>query len=196
MRRSLLMALIGFCFAMPSMVMAQTYDHGEVGVFADYFRLDRTTPDINFVGVGGRASFNVHPNVALEAEMAYDFKRNFTTTFSDGVTTQFVNVGLRPLHALFGPRFQAGRSSAFRVFVTGKVGFVNFSVSDQNASSGFQGALGGVTSGDTKFALYPGAGVEGFLGPVGLRLDVGDEIYFDDGAQHNLRVTFGPHFRF
>ena len=114
MRRSLLMALIGFCFAMPSMVMAQTYDHGEVGVFADYFRLDRTTPDINFVGIGGRASFNVHPNVALEAEMAYDFKRNFTSTFSDGVTTQFVNVGLRPLHALFGPRFQAGRSSASR----------------------------------------------------------------------------------
>jgi hypothetical protein len=141
MKRSILLAIIGFCFAIPSIAMAQTYDHGEVGVFADYFRLDVTSPKINFVGLGGRASFNVHPNVALEAEMAYDFKRNFTSTFSDGVTTQFVNTRVRPLHALFGPRFQAGRSSNFRAFVTGKVGFVNFSVSDQNASAGFQGAL-------------------------------------------------------
>ena len=196
MKRSLLLALLGFCFALPSLATAQTYDHGEVGVFADYFRLDRTNPNINFVGVGGRASFNVHPNVALEAEMAYDFKRNFTSTFSDGVTTQFVNTRVRPLHALFGPRFQMGSSSPIRIFVTGKAGFINFSVSDQNAANGFQGALGGVTSGETKFALYPGAGLEGFLGPIGLRLDVGDEIYFDDGARNNIRVSFGPHFRF
>jgi len=183
-------------FTLPSLAGAQTYHHGEVGAFADYFRLDRTSPDINFVGIGGRASFNVHPNVALEAEMAYDFKRNFTSTFSDGITTQFVNTGLRPLHALFGPKFQAGSSGPFRVFVTGKVGFINFTTSNQNALSGFQGALGAVTSGNTRFALYPGAGIEGFWGPFGLRLDVGDEIYFDDGARNNLRVTFGPHFRF
>jgi hypothetical protein len=25
---------------------------------------------------------------------------------------------------------------------------------------------------------------------------VGDEIYFLNGAQNNLRVTFGPHFKF
>jgi len=29
-----------------------------------------------------------------------------------------------------------------------------------------------------------------------LRLEVGDEIYFDDGTQNNLRVTFGPQIRF
>jgi len=29
-----------------------------------------------------------------------------------------------------------------------------------------------------------------------LRLDGGDEIYFDDGARHNLKVGFGPVFRF
>lgn len=196
MKRSLLLALVGLCLTMPSLLTAQTYDHGEVGVFADYFRLGRTTPEINFVGIGGRASFNVHSNVALEAEMDYDFKRNFTSTFTDGVTTQLVNTRVRPLHALFGPRFQVGRSAPVRLFVTGKVGFVNFSVSDQNAAAGFQGALGGVTTGDTRFAVYPGAGIEGFLGPFGLRLDVGDEIYFDDGARNNIRVTFGPHIRF
>src|SRR5437879_2188818 len=93
--------------------------------------------------LGGRAAFNVHPNVQLEAEMAYDFKRNFTSTFSDGINTQLVNTRLRPLTALFGPKFQAGTSGPFRAFVTGKLGFVNFSTSDQNAVSGFKGALGG-----------------------------------------------------
>jgi hypothetical protein len=29
-----------------------------------------------------------------------------------------------------------------------------------------------------------------------LRFDVGDQIYFLNGAQNNLRMTFGPHFRF
>ena len=196
MRCCLFLALMGLSLMLPSFSVAQEYDHGEIGVYADYFRLDRTDPNINYVGVGGRASFNVHPNVALEAEMAYDFKRNFTTTFSNGVTTQFVNTGLRPLHAFFGPKFQAGTSSPFRVFVTPKIGFVNFTVSDQSVASGFQSSLGAVTTGDTRFALLPAAGVEAFWGPIGFRLDVGDEIYFDNGAQNNLKVTFGPHIRF
>jgi Outer membrane protein beta-barrel domain len=189
-------ALLVLGLVAPSCLAAQEYDHGEVGVFADYFRLSRTDPQINFVGLGGRVGFNVNPHIALEAEMSYDFKRNFTSTFSDGVTTQFVNTRLRPLTALFGPKFQAGTSSPVRFFITPKVGFVNFTVTDQNASSGFQGALGAVTSGDTRFALYPGAGIEGFWGFFGFRLDVGDEIYFDNGARNNLRVTFGPHIRF
>jgi len=44
--------------------------------------------------------------------------------------------------------------------------------------------------------LCPGGGVEAYLGKVGLRLDVGDEIYFNNGAQNNPKITFGPHFRF
>jgi hypothetical protein len=83
-----------------------------------------------------------------------------------------------------------------RFFATFKTGFVNFGTSDQTALAGFKGALGKVTRGGTSVALYPGAGVEGFLGPVGLRLDVGDEMYFDNGTHHNLRVSFGPHLRF
>jgi hypothetical protein len=55
--------------------------------------------------VGGRASFNVRSNVQIEAGMAYDFKRNFTTTFCNGVSTELVSTGLRTLHALFGPKF-------------------------------------------------------------------------------------------
>jgi hypothetical protein len=181
-------------------MMAQTSsspyenDHAEVGIFADYLRLDTPNPAINFVGLGGRAGFNVHPNVQLEAEMSYDFSRNFTSTFSNGLTTRFVTTRLRPLTGLFGPKFQT--SGPFRAFFTGKVGFVNFSTSDQNAIPGFTSSLGAITTGDTKVALYPGGGVEGFWGPFGLRLDLGDEIYFDSGAKNNLKITFGPTFRF
>lgn len=200
MKRILFVIFLGSCLAAPSWTMAQTspdsYNHAEVGVFADYFRLSRTDPNINFVGVGGRLGFNVHPNIQLEAEMSYDFRRNFTTTFSNGITTQFVRTDLRPLTALFGPKFQAGTSGPVRIFATGKVGFVNFDTSNQAAPAGFTSSLGAVTTGNTRFALYPGGGVEGFWGPFGLRLEAGDEIYFDDGARNNLKVTFGPTFRF
>jgi hypothetical protein len=197
MKRIALFAVLSFCLAMPALAMAQAesdYNHVEVGVFADYLNLSRTTPHINFVGLGGRAAYGVRPHVQLEAEMAYDFKRNFTSTFHNGLNTQLVNTRLRPLTGLFGPKFQT--SGPIRAFVTTKVGFVNFSASNQNAGSGFIGALGGVTSGNTRFAFYPGGGVEGFWGPFGLRLEVGDEIYFDSGARNNLKVTFGPAFRF
>jgi hypothetical protein len=194
MKRITLLAVMAFLFAVPSGLMAQDYNHLEFGGFADYLNLSRTTPHINFVGLGGRVAFNVHPHVQLEAEMAYDFKRDYTSTFSNGVTTQLVTSRLRPLTALVGPKFQS--SGPVRFFVTTKVGFINFSDSDQNASSGFVGALGGVTAGDTKFAFYPGAGVEGFWGPIGLRLEAGDNMYFDGGARNNFRVTFGPQFRF
>jgi hypothetical protein len=194
MKRITLLAVMAFLFAIPSGLMAQDYNHLEFGGFADYLNLSRTTPHINFVGLGGRVAFNVHPHVQLEAEMAYDFKRDYTSTFSNGVTTQLVTSRLRPLTALVGPKFQS--SGPVRFFVTTKVGFINFSDSDQNASSGFVGALGGVTAGDTKFAFYPGAGVEGFWGPIGLRLEAGDNMYFDGGARNNFRVTFGPQFRF
>jgi hypothetical protein len=42
----------------------------------------------------------------------------------------------------------------------------------------------------------PCGGLEGRIGPVGLRLDVGDEIYFNGGTHHNFRASFGPYIRF
>jgi hypothetical protein len=198
MKRIIGLVMLVLCFAAPSL-MAQAVsgggDHVELGVFADYFKLSRTTPDINFIGLGGRAGFNVSPHVQIEAEMSYDFKRNFSSTFSNGFTTQLVTTRLRTLHALFGPKFQTNVGPA-RAFFTFKAGLVNFSTSNQNGAQGFTGSLGGVTTGNTRAAIYPGVGLEGFWGPIGLRLDAGDEIYFDNGARHNLKVTFGPHIRF
>jgi opacity protein-like surface antigen len=195
MKRIAVLFLLAVCCALPAAMAQSSENHIEAGVFADYLRASQVDPAINFVGIGGRVGFNIRPSVQLEAEMAYDFKRNFTTTFNNGVTTQFVTVRTRPLTGLFGPKFSTG-GGPVRLFATGKVGFVNFSTSTQNAPNGFNNAINGITSGDTRFALYPGGGIEAFWGPIGLRADVGDEIYFDNGAHNNLRVTFGPHFRF
>jgi hypothetical protein len=195
---ALIAAALTLCFSAAPVIaqdIAQDYDHVEIGAFADYFDLSRTTPNINYAGLGGRVGFNVRPSVQIEAEMSYDFERNFTSVFSDGLDTQFVRSHVRPLHGLFGPKFQTG-SGPFRAFGTFKVGFVNFSTSNESVPAGFVGGLGAVTSGNTRAAIYPGVGVEGFWGPFGLRADVGDEIYFDHGAQHNVKVTLGPALRF
>jgi hypothetical protein len=196
MKRIALTAVIAFLFALPSGLLAQDYKSVEFGGFVDYLNLGDTSPHINFVGLGGRVAVNVQPHVQLEAEMAYDFKRAFTTTFSNGIASELITSRVRPLTALFGPKFQT--SGPVRFFVTTKVGLINFSTSVNNEGipSGFTGAVNGVTAGDTKFAFYPGAGVEGFWGPIGLRLEAGDNLYFDNGARNNLRVTFGPQFRF
>jgi hypothetical protein len=168
-------------------------DHAEVGAFVDYFRLSATTPQENFLGLGGRAAFNVQPWIQIEAEMAYDFQRNYTSTYSKTVTSTTVTSHVRTLHGFFGPKFQTG-SGPVRFFVTGKVGFDNFSVTNATAPAGFTSAVT-LTSG-TQFAVYPAGGIEAFAGPIGVRAEVGDDIYFRNGAHNNLRVSLGPQFRF
>ena len=75
MKCRLFVALALVCCAAPSL-MAQlgssSSDHIEVGAFADFFNLSRTSPHINYVRVGGRAGFNVHNNQQIEAEIAYN----------------------------------------------------------------------------------------------------------------------------
>jgi hypothetical protein len=181
---------------------AYNYDHGEVGAYADYFRFKPSGTAVNFLGVGGRVAFNVHPNVALEAEMNYDFAQDYTSSSSSGnavgASTVLTTTSLRPLTGLFGPKFQFGTSSAFRAFLTGKVGFINFTTTNANnvSGSGASSAVSSVGGPGTFLALYPGGGIEGFWGPFGLRLDAGDEIYLNNGTWNNLRVAFGPTFRF
>ena len=195
MKRVLITAALVFGLMTPLMVWAQENEHVEVGVFANYFRMSRNDVNLNFLGLGGRAGFNVHRNVQLEAEMAYDFERAYNSEFRNGDNFQTVRSKTRILHGLFGPKFQGG-SGNFKGFVTGKVGLISFSTTNQNPGQGFQGALGAVEDGNAKLALYPGGGIEGFIGPIGIRVEAGDEIYFDHGARNNLRVTAGPTFRF
>jgi hypothetical protein len=181
-----------------------TLNHAEVGAYADYFRFAPANgTSANFVGVGGRLGFNVQPMFALEGEVNYDFARNFTTssTINNGTTTTttFVTTGLRPITGLFGPKLQFGTSGNFRAFLTGKLGFIDFTTTSNSGSvngSQFSSGIAGVGGAGTHLAFYPGGGFEGFWGPVGLRLEAGDEVYLNNGTYNNLRVTLGPTIRF
>jgi len=170
-------------------------DHVEIGVFAHYFRFSPTNS--NFLGAGARIGFNLTKNLQLEAESSYDFNRVFTETYtntSGTVTTTRSN--LRILHVLIGPKLQTG-SGSVRLFGTIKGGIINFRFDPTSSIfSGLTSSVGGLRSNNVRGVLYPGGGAEAFLGPIGLRLDVGDEIYFLNGAHNNLTVTFGPSVRF
>jgi len=170
------------------------YHHGEIGVFANYLRLADAN-DLNTIGVGADLDFNLNRHLQLEAQMAYNFERNVTTATSLGGFTSFNRIGLRSLTGLFGPKFITG-TGAWRFFGTLQGGFINFNSSNKGVIGGLVGSVSSVTSGDTHGVFYPGIGVEAFAGPIGLRLDVGDEMYFNDGAHNNLRVAAGPQFRF
>jgi hypothetical protein len=186
--------IITFLTVVPSL-MAQDKDKFEVGAFGELFRYTNAPSTQNFVGLGARVGFGMTPHTSLEAEMAYDFKKNYTSTFTNGVTTSLGSTNFRTLHGFFGPNFHTDFGPV-ELFVTGKVGFDNFDVTNQNAPSGFTSAVG-LTSGTTAFAVYPAGGVEFFAHWVGIRLEVGDDIFFVSGGTHNnLRFTFGPQFRF
>jgi hypothetical protein len=175
--------------------LARAQNHAEVGAFVDYFKLGETSS--NFLGIGGRAAFNVAQHVQLEAEMSYDFNRVFTEGFTDNTTGAIItqNSNIRVLHGLFGPKFQT--SGPVRVFVTVKGGFTDFRFDPTPPSfDTFASSVNNLRANNVIGALYPGGGVEAFLGPIGLRLEVGDEIIFANGAHNNWKVTFGPQIRF
>lgn len=198
MKHVLWLVALSALLVFPTLTLAQdNYDHGSAGIFADYFRFAPTSEPkaTNFVGFGARAAFNTSHHVQIEAEMNYDFERNFTTTTTNGVSTSFTTTKVRPLTGLFGPKFET--PGPFKFFVTGKVGFVDFTTTRAAVTPGtVVNAISGVGSGGTHFAAYPGVGVEGFWGFFGLRLDVGDEVFLNNGTFNNLRVTFGPQIRF
>src|SRR4051812_16757112 len=83
------------------------YRHGEFGVQANYLRLGNFN-DLNTLGVGANLDFNANRHVQLEAQMAYNFERNTTTTTNTGGFTSFNRTGLRSLTGLFGPKFVSG----------------------------------------------------------------------------------------
>jgi hypothetical protein len=172
----------------------KTHDHVEAGVYGNFFRLN--DQNIDFGGLGGRAGFNINPYVQIEAEMSYDFKRAFPETFTNGATFSVVDSNVRVLHGLFGPKFQTNRGPV-RLFLTVKGGFDEFLFDSRPASFGtFASSVQNLRAGNVKAALYPGVGGEAFWGPLGLRLDAGDEIYIANGARNNLRIAFGPTIRF
>ncbi|HTC91829.1 MAG TPA: hypothetical protein VK699_00060 [Terriglobales bacterium] len=167
----------------------------EIGAFADYLHLAKI--DTHHAGLGGRFSGRIYPHVLLAGEVAYDFAQPFTEQVSCPrspcnlfLIPSFSNVAI--LHGMFGPEFQIG-SQNIRIFATAKGGFVNFRIRPENIKSLLFQSL---RNDNTNGVLYSGGGMEFYKNHLGLRLDVGNEIYFNHGANHNLRASFGPVIRF
>lgn len=199
--KRLLPLLLLIAVAAPGVFAQGTYtdtyssDHVNVGVFGNFFRLN--DGNINFTGVGARFGANANPYVQIEVESAYDFRQEFgevTSNGSGGVSIAKSNV--RVLHFMVGPKFQTNRGPV-RLFLTAKGGLINFSFN--NAPTNFNtvgNTFANLRTNNVMATFVPGVGGEAFWGPIGLRLDVGDEIYFNNGAHNNLRIAFGPSIRF
>jgi hypothetical protein len=195
MKRAVFLLLFITSWAVPG-AFAQDNEHVQVGVFADYFRLSQTDTDL--LGVGGRASFVAYKRLKFEAEMSYDFSRAFTEGFTDNSTGTVIvqRTNLQVIHGLFGPRINLGRH-AIQPFVTAKGGLINFRLDNSPATFGtFASSVSGLRENNVMGTFYAGGGLEGHLGPIGLRLDIGDEMYFNNGTHSNLKATFGPVIRF
>jgi hypothetical protein len=97
---------------------------------------------------------------------------------------------------MLGPKLQTNVGPV-RLFMTAKGGFVNFGLSSARATGGtILSTVSNLSAGNVSAVFCPGGGAEAFRGSIGVRLDVGDEIYFNNGAHNNLGVPFGPTIRF
>jgi hypothetical protein len=172
-------------------------DHIEVGLFGDYFRWDQGG-DVNLAGVGGRVGINLAPIIQIEADGAYDFDQAFTEGFTNTSTgsVTLARSDLRLLHGELGPKLQTNKGPV-RLFVTAKGGGMAFRFDPRPATfSTFTSSVSSLRADNAIATFYPGGGVEAFFGPIGVRLDVGDLIYFSNGAHSNLYVAFGPSIGF
>lgn len=183
-------------FLVPGAFAQDLNDHAAIGVFGNYVRLN--DGDLNLAGVGARLSFNLLPVVQFELESSYQFDQAFTSGFnnSTGGSASIGRTDVRMLDGLFGPRLMTNRGPV-RLFLTAKGGFANFNVSNAPVTFGTVGNAFSNLRGSNVFGVfYPGGGAEAFWGPIGLRFDIGDEIYFNNGGRNNLRLAFGPTIRF
>ena len=194
-RLAVLSVLALFLGVMAPAAFAQSDDknHGEFGVYFDYFRLEFAK--LNLFGVGGRVGFNIHPAVAIEGEMSYDFERSTTETITSGGITNTFRSNLRLIHGLAGPKIQTTKGP-IRLFVVVKGGLLNFGVGGPVTAGAFANQIGTIKDGDTNGVFYPGGGIEFNAGNFGLRLEAGDEIFWDNGANHNFKFMGGPQIRF
>jgi hypothetical protein len=169
----------------------------EVGAFLDYLSISQTGTS-NF-GLGGRFGYRAHRHMMIEGELAYDYGINFDETFLNIVNGNIAAIertSIGVTHGLIGPMLEPAHGG-LRPFITFKGGFMDFRLSPSLLpQSSLVSTIFGLRTSSLSAAIYPAGGVEATLGPVGLRLEAGDEIYFNNGSHNNLRVTFGPIVRF
>jgi hypothetical protein len=186
-----------FLSVLPFAVSSSLAQKVEAGVFLDYLGVSQTSTN-NF-GLGARFGYRVHRDVMLEGELAYDYGINFDEAYrniANGNITAIERTSIGVTQGLFGPKLQPA-GGGFRPFVTLKAGFMDFRLSPSLLPySDVASAIFGLRTSSLNAAIYPAAGIEAALGPIGLRLEAGDEIYFNNGSHNNLRITFGPILRF
>src|SRR3954451_7982942 len=100
MRKLGLLLILGLMMGTSSALFAQDYEHGEVGAFFDYLRIDPI--NLNKYGIGGRIGFNVHRSVQLETESAYDFRRSTTVDIPTTIPPTTFQANFRTTTGLFG----------------------------------------------------------------------------------------------
>jgi len=169
----------------------------EAGIFLDSLSISQTNTDN--LGLGARFGGRVHRNVMLEGELAYDYGLNFDEAYrniTNGNITAIEKTSIGVTQGLIGPMVQPA-GGHFRPFATLKAGFIDFRLSPSLLPySNVVSSVFDLRTSSLNAAIYPAGGIEASLGPVGLRLEIGDEIYFNRGAHNNLRITFGPILRF
>ena len=177
--------------------LAHAQKRVEAGLLLDYLGVSQT--QTNNFGVGGRLGYRVHHNVMVEGELAYDYGVNFQEVYSNianGNVTAIEHTSIGVTQGLFGPKLQPAHGH-LRPFVTLKGGFIDFRLSPSLIPySSVVSTVLGIRTSNLNAALYPAGGAEATLGPLGLRLELGDLIYFNGGEHNNLRITFGPILRF
>lgn len=176
---------------------ARAQSRMEAGMFLDYLSVSQTqTP--NF-GLGARFGYRVHHRVMLEGELAYDYGVNFNELYvnvANGNASAIARTSIGVTNFLVGPTLQPAHGH-LRPFATLKAGFIDFRLSPSLLPySTLVSSIAGLRTSNLNAALYPGAGAEASLGPLGLRLEFGDLLYVNNGAHNNLRITFGPILRF
>ncbi|HEX4783993.1 MAG TPA: hypothetical protein VH350_06595 [Candidatus Sulfotelmatobacter sp.] len=192
--RNLFLAVVCCLIFATSSALAQRV---EAGIFLDYLGVSQTSTN-NF-GLGARFGYRIHRDVLLEGEFAYDYGINFDEAYrnvANGNIAAIERTSIGVTQGLIGPKLQPS-GGGFRPYVTLKGGFVDFRLSPSLLPySDVASTIFGLRTSSLNAAIYPAAGVEATLGPVGLRLEAGDEVYFNSGAHNNLRITFGPILRF
>jgi len=172
-----IVVLLSACTLLAGSASAQ---HIELGAFLDYGRPEIVGFPANAFGVGGRVNINLHRYLQAELEAAYDVKYANFVLAASSASVVLTNSKMGILHANGG----ANQYFPERTIqsVTGTPASVTTSTVSLNSF--------------THAVFYPGGGIGFHAGPLGIRVDVGDEIFWSSGAHHNLRVTFGPTLRF
>jgi hypothetical protein len=171
--------------------------HVELGAFIDYGRPTIAGFPANAFGAGGRVNINLHRFLQAELETAYDVKYANFLVAASGASVVLTNSKMGILHANGGLKVQTAGGSFF-LFAKGGANqyFPERTIQTVTGSPVTVTTSTVSLNSFTHGVFYPGGGIGFHAGPLGIRVDLGDEIYWSSGAHHNLRVTFGPTLRF